>query len=856
MSASLPEARAALPAGAAEPRSRTFGVRWIGSRTPIAIVALACALAFVPRLGLPAFYDSLLYLILHWIVLATSWNILSGYAGYFSFGHGAFFGAGLYTTSTLLSRWNWPFLWTLPVAAAVACVLGVALGAIVFRVKGIRGEVYALLTLAVTFVIGTIIVNTPIDGGNGVSLAAVPVPAIGPTPSSTFYLLALAAATLTMLVAWAVAVSKLGVGLFAIHDDEDAAEVMGVPTYRYKLIALAISCALAGVAGGIHALFLNYVTVGEVFTITVPLTVVLMSVLGGTRHWAGPAVGAVAITLLLYSFTAANYAVAGKAMVGVILIAAILFMPDGILPRLQRLFARRRAPLPPSAAALAPLPVRSVSVAVGEVLLSARGLAKSFRGVKALAGVDVQVRRGEILGLLGPNGSGKSTFINVVSGHYLSTGGSIVFEGQDLTGRAAHRIARAGISRTYQIPRPFGHQTVLDNVALATLFGGGVASPAVARREAMTWLAFTGLQDKAHAHPADLNLHQRKFLELARALASRPRLVLLDEVLCGLTPSEIDDAVALVRRIRDQGSTVVFVEHVMRAVMALTDRVVVFDHGELLAEGLAAEVMQRPEVMTAYLGPAQAAALEQPEPAAAPQRPTMLEVRELQVAYGQAPALWGVSFELREGELLCVVGPNGAGKTTLINALAGVQRARGGRIVLEGRDLTALPPHRFCEAGVAIVPEGRRLFGSMSVLENLEIGSALPAAKARRADSLEMVLALFPALKPKLAQAAGELSGGQQQMVAIGRALMARPRLLLLDEPSLGLSPLIVNDMFGAIRRINQEGTAVLLVEQNVSMALRVADRAYVLEQGRMVAEGTPDALMQRDEIRRAYLGL
>jgi branched-chain amino acid transport system ATP-binding protein len=234
----------------------------------------------------------------------------------------------------------------------------------------------------------------------------------------------------------------------------------------------------------------------------------------------------------------------------------------------------------------------------------------------------------------------------------------------------------------------------------------------------------------------------------------------------------------------------------------------------------------------------------------------MLEVHDLQVAYGQAPALWGVSFTLRERELLCVVGPNGAGKTTLINALAGVLRSRGGRIVFEGRDITALPPHRFCEAGVAIVPEGRRLFGSMSVLENLEIGSLLGAAKAKRSESIEAVLALFPALKPKLAQAAGELSGGQQQMVAIGRALMARPRLLLLDEPSLGLSPLIVQEMFGAIRRVNEAGTAVLLVEQNVATALRVAHRAYVLEEGRMVAEGTPDELMSRDEIRRAYLGV
>jgi len=367
------------------------------------------------------------------------------------------------------------------------------------------------------------------------------------------------------------------------------------------------------VAGGIQAMFLSYVTAGEVFTITVPLTVVLMSVLGGTRHWAGPAVGAIAITGLLYSFTAADHAVAGKAMIGIILIAAILFMPDGILLRFQKVLGKR-APAAPSPAAgevhplskiapfAAPSIVSTSSIANGDMLLRVRGLQKSFKGVRALAGVDVEVRRGEILGLLGPNGSGKSTFINVVSGHYTPTGGEIMFEGRNLTGHAAHRIAASGISRTYQIPRPFAHLSVLDNVALATMFGGATPDVAAARKQAMTWLDFTGLHEKAGARPDDLNLHQRKFLELARALASRPRLVLLDEVLCGLTPSEIDDAVSLIRRIRDQGSTIVFVEHVMRAVMALTDRIVVFNHGELLAEGSATDVMQRPEVMTAYLG--------------------------------------------------------------------------------------------------------------------------------------------------------------------------------------------------------------------------------------------------------------
>jgi branched-chain amino acid transport system permease protein len=292
------------------------------------IVLAALLLATLPLLGLPAFYESILYLVLHWVLLATSWNILSGYSGYFSFGHGAFFGTGVYTTAVLAGKFDWPFLATLPMAALLPALLGVALGAVVFRVRAVRGELFALLTLAVTFVLATIVLNTPIDGGPGIYLSAVPVPTLATTAAGTFYLLALAGATAALLIAYTVQHARLGLGLFALHDDEDAAEVMGVPTYRYKLQALAISAALAGLAGGVHALFISYVTTSEVFSITVPLTVVLMSVLGGTRHWAGPAVGATLITALLYAFTKGDLALAGKATTGAVLIACILFMPE------------------------------------------------------------------------------------------------------------------------------------------------------------------------------------------------------------------------------------------------------------------------------------------------------------------------------------------------------------------------------------------------------------------------------------------------------------------------------------------------------------------------------------------------
>jgi len=234
----------------------------------------------------------------------------------------------------------------------------------------------------------------------------------------------------------------------------------------------------------------------------------------------------------------------------------------------------------------------------------------------------------------------------------------------------------------------------------------------------------------------------------------------------------------------------------------------------------------------------------------------MFELDHVSVSYGAAPALWDVSLHIRPAELVCVVGPNGAGKTTMINAMAGLQSIRTGAMRFNGEDITRLPSHQFCERGIAIVPEGRRLFTQMTVFDNLELGSFIPKAKARRQESLDWVLSLFPALKVKLDSPAGSLSGGQQQMVAIGRALMARPELLLLDEPSLGLSPLIVQDMFRAIRDINQQGTSVLLVEQNVTMAMKLATRAYVVEEGKIVMQGAASELMSRPEIQRAYLGL
>ena len=233
----------------------------------------------------------------------------------------------------------------------------------------------------------------------------------------------------------------------------------------------------------------------------------------------------------------------------------------------------------------------------------------------------------------------------------------------------------------------------------------------------------------------------------------------------------------------------------------------------------------------------------------------MLELSSVEARYGAAVALRDISLSIAPAELVSIVGPNGAGKTTLINVIAGIHKAASGRMTLGSRDLMDLGACHFCDEGIAIVPEGRHLFTSMTVRENLELGSYSKGAKAVRSESLARVASIFPQLPEWFDRPAGTLSGGQQQMAAIARALMARPKLLLLDEPSLGLAPVIVLELFKLIRRVNDDGVAVLLVEQNVAMALDVAARAYVLEQGRIVAEGAPKTLLNDPRLKAAYLG-
>ena len=519
----------------------------------------------------------------------------------------------------------------------------------------------------------------------------------------------------------------------------------------------------------------------------------------------------------------------------------------------------------------------------GEPLLETRGLGQQFGGLAALKGIDLTIRKGEILGVLGPNGAGKTTFVNCISGLDKPTSGSVIFRGHDITPLASYKIGRLGVARTFQVVKPLKQLTVLENVAIGAMFGarGRERTAEQARRRGQEVLERVGLIARSANSASELTIPDLKRLELAKALAMDPELLFLDEVMAGLNPTEVESAMELIRGINRDGVTLFVIEHVMKAIMGISDRIVVFHFGKKIAEGEPREVVEMPEVIEAYLGERfarRANAVGEPAPAGgeflrppSPASPTvtlpapgrseqtkkpLLVVEDLASGYGEVQILWGVSMEVREAEVVALIGANGAGKTTLLNTVSQLIRPRSGSIRFGGVDITRARPDEVVRAGIIHVPQGRRLFPGLSIRENLLQGVYLRRDARKIAQDLDWVYELLPRLKERSSQLAGRLSGGEQQMCAIGRGLMGRPRLLVIDELSLGLAPVIVDHLLDLISRINREGTTVLLVEQDVQVALEHAHRGYVLETGRVVQTGPAAELLDDPRIRQAYLGL
>jgi ABC-type branched-subunit amino acid transport system ATPase component len=507
----------------------------------------------------------------------------------------------------------------------------------------------------------------------------------------------------------------------------------------------------------------------------------------------------------------------------------------------------------------------------GGTILEIENLTYSFGGLKAVDGSTFSIERGGINALIGPNGAGKTTLINVISGTLKAESGRVRFDGTDLTGWPSHKVAGQGLIRTFQISRELAGMTVLENMLVPppNQAGEGLFNamfrPGVGHRQdralvekALVRLDDFGLYESRDQYARNLSGGQKRLLELARGVMGEPKLMVLDEPFAGVNPALIELLEGHLRTLQKSGITFVMVEHNLNVVERICDHIVVMAEGRTLATGKLSELRKNQEVITAYLGgaltehPAGAAGGVEVEAQDASRGEPILTAAGLTAGYSRLPVVHGVDLEAEPSKVVAIVGPNGAGKSTILKAMFGLLGNSSGSIRLAGEEIGGWPAFRVARSGMAYVPQVINVFTSLSVVENLEIGGyTLDSGVARR---LEEVLDIFPDLKTARTKKAGNLSGGQRNMLGIARALMLEPKVVLLDEPTAGLSPAYTGVVWDQIRRVAGLGTAVVVVEQNVDLAVNNADWVYVLVAGRNRLDGPP-GVVGKEDLPGIFLG-
>lgn len=785
-------------------------------------------------------------------IVGIGLNVLLGLTGQISFGHVAFYAIGAYTLGILTTKAGLSFWLALPAAMVVSGIAGLALAVPALR---IRGPYLAMVTIAFGFVVeqGAVEWSGLTGGWNGLMGIAVPS-LFGYTFSERDIVVLIVALTILSLWLYArLAASPWGLGMRALRDSEVASQSIGLDPVLIRSAAFVVSAVAAGMAGAIFASISSFIS-PESFPFFQSILFVLVVMAGGAERMLGPVVGAIIVVLLPELLSSlAQYRLL---FVGLLLLIMLRVAPGGFVGLAARFFEKKTSG---KVAAASRDVAEYLSQSTQRSGLLVSNLSISFGGVRAVRDVGFEARPGEITSIIGPNGAGKSTVLNLICGFYRADTGVVRLGIEELSGRSSSAIAQAGLARTYQTTQLFGEMSVIDNIIVAlrrghlgatTLFSPerNAGNEAVAE----SLLAFVGYRGPLETLASALPHVDKRLVEIARALAIRPAVLLLDEPAAGLDDADTEKLGKLLTEVARIGIIVILVEHDMQLVMGVSDRVVVLDAGAKIADGTPTAVAADPAVLKAYLGAEES--VDRARKVALPPGETVLSVTKLGAGYGAVSVLHDVDVSVERGGFVAVLGANGAGKSTLMRALSGLVRPVNGEIRLGADAIEALPANKIAARGLILVPEGRQVFPELSVIDNLRLG-----AYARGTGDVEKqvqgFLDRFPNLEARRNQRAGLLSGGEQQMLAIARGLMANPRVLMLDEPSLGLAPKLVEEMYDLLAGLRDEGVTILLVDQTAVMALSVADRAYVLQSGAIVHSGSAKELSADPALAQVYLG-
>jgi len=583
-----------------------------GWRSLLPIIVFTALYAAVSLSVTNSYYQLVMTLVPVWAIFGLSWNLLSGYTGLISFGHAAFFGVGAYAVVLGQVYFDLSPWFMIPLAAILGGIAGLLIGFPTFRLQGhyfaLAMLAYPLAILYVFEWLGLQEVTLPIKRDN-------PIAYMQFSDHRIYTLLALAMMLGTILLTRAVERSRFGMALLAIKQNEAAAEAAGINTLAWKLRAIALSGAIAGAVGGFYAVVLLVVTPQSVFGMLVSAQALTVAMFGGVGTVWGPVIGSVILIPLAETLNAeagSRFPGIQGVIYGLAIVCVILLAPEGLFWKVRDFLRKKSAPpvaATPSpldlstAAAIsaAPVPLRPRrSPGTGDVVLEVKNLSRSFGGLKAVQEVSFKLRRNEILGIIGPNGAGKTTVFNLLNGFLRPGTGEILLDGREMSGRKPHELCEAGIGRTFQIMRPFMRMSISDNVVVGAYVRA--RTDAEAMQLATDAIARVGLTEIAGRVAGELTTKELRLMELARALAGQPRILLLDETLAGLGHDEANEVVAAIQRLARDGMTIAIIEHTMQAMVRLVDSFVVLDHGAVIVEGEPEAVTRDSRVVEAYLG--------------------------------------------------------------------------------------------------------------------------------------------------------------------------------------------------------------------------------------------------------------